>query len=132
MTEALTDRQAKLLEKIESIIEETKDNSMLIEGLAHSLTMSNAEVLADLMALEAAKKIRRIGSPMVVKAKGCPDGMAVKVVPILSAAERVRRYRETQKSKGRKKVELWLTPEEEESVRRLLEDLRKHGPSLFD
>ena len=134
MPVALTERQVALLKAIEKERGESGQTYLFPSYMAFKLKVSEEDVIADLTALEAAKKIRRIGKPEIVKggSDDTPDALCIIVAPVLSAAERVRRYREAQKSKGRRKVELWLTPEEEESVRRLLEDLRKHGPSLFD
>lgn len=134
MPVALTERQVALLKAIEKERGESGQTYLFPSYMAFKLKVSEEDVIADLTALEAAKKIRRIGKPQIVKggSDDTPDALCIIVAPVLSAAERVKRYREAQKSKGRRKVELWLTPEEEEAIRRLLEDLRKHGPSLFD
>jgi len=134
MTATLTDRQTALLEEIKTMSAEDGSAIILPQHTAFKFKTSEGDIMMDLTVLEAAGKIRKVGKPQVVKGDqdGVPDVIGFRVAPILSAAERVRRYREAQKLKGRKKVELWVTPEEEEAVRRLLEDLRKHGPSLFD
>ena len=131
---ALNERQGDRLKANEKERGESGQTYLFPSYMAFKLKVSEEDVIADLTALEAAKKIRRIGKPQIVKggSDDTPDALCIIVAPVLSAAERVKRYREAQKSKGRRKVELWLTPEEEEAIRRLLEDLRKHGPSLFD
>lgn len=134
MTAKLTDRQAELLEEIQTQSEKDGKAVLFPQHIAFKLKASEGDILMDLTVLEAAGKIRKVGKPQVVKGEqdGVPDAIGFCVAPILSGAERVRRYREAQKLKGRKKCELWVTPEEEDAVKKFLEDLRKNGPSLFD
>ena len=126
MTATLTERQAALMDEIRKLCRKFEGKAFVFpKHMAFKLKASEGDVLADLTALEAMKRIRRIGRAQIVEGEQeGDDAVCITVAPVLSGAERMRRYREEQKRKGRKKVELWVTPEEEEAVRGFLEDLR--------
>lgn len=127
MPAALTKRQTALMKEIEGLCKEFNGEAPVFPvHMAFKLKVSEGNILTDLLALEAAKRIRRVGKPQIVKGEQeKDDAICIRVAPVISGAERMRRFREAQKKMGRKKSELWVTPEEEKAIRRFLENFRK-------
>ena len=86
---------------------------------AKILQITRAEFREALDELEAAKRIS-CGKPTLLD-----DGrLAIPLALVLTSKERAKRYRQKQLDAGRKQFAFWLTPEENELLKKTLAEYR--------
>lgn len=92
---------------------------------AQILHITRSEFRDALDELEAAKRIS-CGKPTHLD-----DGrLAIPVALVLTSKERAQRYRQKQLDAGRKQFAYWLTQEENELVKKTIEEFRKGNQPL--
>ena len=99
--------------------------------IANAIKSTVEDVLASIVALEAAHKIRRYGRPETITVPNEQGVLTTEICLNLgllqTPAERARAFRANQKALGRRSILLWLTPEEEQEVKWQVQTLRENS-----